>query len=270
MHIWIASRGGLITAFDVATRDVLASVDVGHRVTAMARDGERLVAAGEHRVTTFTGLDADDTETTSLPGTATSVVATGGGTVVLCAGRRPVLVWPESGRQVRVGHQAQALAHGHGCLWLVRQSRPGVLERRDEADGALRAEIEVHRDPQVVVCGRRWIWVATDGPGGIDRVDPATGTLEGTVETDRQPAALAEAHGGVWVVHGSVPRVTRIDPDELIVAATIRVGAGGFGIGTGGGDLWLTQTLASKVCIVDPGRGGVRARFDWDEPFAIC
>lgn len=269
MEIWLASRGGEVTAFDAATRDARVSVDVGHRVAAIARDGARIAVAGDRRLTVLAGSGPGDVTSTTLPGPAGAVVVTASGPVVLCTGRRPALVWTDSGREVRVGSQAQALAHGHGSLWLARQSRPGMLERRDAVTGALDGEVEVHRDPQAVTCGPRWVWVGTDGPGGVDRVDPDALAVSATVEVDRQPAAITEHLGVLWVAHGSVPRITRIDPDSLEVVTTVRVGAGSFGIGVAGRHLWLTQTIASKVCVVDPRRNGVVARFDWDEPYAI-
>lgn len=269
MEIWLASRSGAVSDFDPGSRDVVRSVDVAHPVDTLWRDGDRLWAAGGRSVSAIDVSTGTVESTASVPGRATAVVVAGGEPIVLSTGRRPALTWPRPERTVRVGAQTQALAVGHGSLWLACQRRPGVVERRDPASGEVIGEVEVHRDPQAVACGPRWVWVATDGPGGVDRVDPGSGVVDGSVEVARQPTALREAFGALWVAHGSVPRLTRIDPDTLEVVATVRVGAGSFGIGVAGPDLWLTQTIASKVCVVDARRNGVRARFDWDEPYAI-
>lgn len=270
MGIWLASRSGELAAFDPETREVVCRADVGHPVDALVRDGDLLWVAGDRSVSAVDAGTGVVDSAMAVPGRATSVVVCDGEPVVLSTGRRPALTWPRSDRSVRVGVQAQGLAVGHGSLWVACQQRPGVIEGRDPRTGAVTVEVECHRDPQAVWCGPRWVWVATDGPGGVDRVDPRAGVVDASVEIGRQPTSLLEAFGAVWVTHGSEPRLTRIDPDEPAVAATIRVGAGGFGIGVSGRDLWLTQTLASKVCVVDPRRGGVRARFDWDEPLAIA
>lgn len=270
MDIWIASRSGTVAAFDAGTRDAVVGTDVGHAVDAICREGGVLWVAGGRRVSAVDAATASVESTTAVPGRASSVVVAGGEPVVLCTGRRPVLVWPRTGRTLRVGAQSQSLAAGHGSLWVAIQRRPAVVERRDMATGEITAEIEVHRDPQAIWCADRWVWVATDGPGGVDRVDPRSGKVDASVEIARQPTALREAFGALWVTHGSEPLLTRIDAAIPEVVTTIRVGAGGFGIGATGSDLWLTQTIASRVCVVDPRRNGVLARFDWDEPHAIC
>lgn len=269
MDIWLASRSGTVAAFDAGTRDAVVRADVGHAVDAICREGGVLWAVGARRVSAVDAATASVESTTAVPGRASSVVVAGGEPVALCTGRRPVLVWPRTGRTVRVGAQSQALAAGHGSLWVACQRRPAVVERRDLGTGEVTAEIEVHRDPQTIWCGSRWVWIATDGPGGVDRLDPRSGKVDASVEIARQPTALREAFGALWVTHGSESLLTRIDPAVVEVVTTVRVGAGGFGIGATGRDLWLTQTLASRVCVVDPRRNGVLARFDWDEPYAI-
>lgn len=270
MDIWLASRGGEVAAVDAETREVVRRVDLGHVVDALARDGDLVWAVGDRSLSAVDARTGAVASTATVPGRASSLVVTGGEPVVLATGRRPALAWPRSGRSIRLGWQSQALAAGHGSLWIACQRRPGVIERRDPGTGDVTGEFAVHRDPQAIWVGAKWVWVATDGPGGVDRVDPTTGAVDASVEIARQPTALREAFGALWVTHGSEPRLTRIDPDPLVVTATIRVGAGAFGIGVAERALWLTQALASRVCVVDPRRNGVRGRFDWDAPFAIC
>ncbi|MBX7159210.1 MAG: hypothetical protein K1X95_02880 [Acidimicrobiia bacterium] len=269
MDIWLASRRGVVTCFDVKSRAELCSVDVAHPIDALVRGGGSVWVAGDRALTAVDAASGVVASTEAVAGRASALVIAGGEPVVLSTGRRPALTWPESGRSLRVGAQSQALAAGYGALWVACQRRPAVVERRDPATGEVVAAVEVHRDPQAIWCAHGSVWVATDGPGGVDEIDPATDSVTATVEVPRQPTAVREAFGALWVAHGAEPRLTRVDPDSLEVVASIRVGAGSFGIGVAGGDLWLTQAIASRVCVVDPNRNGVRARFDWDEPFAI-
>ena len=160
---------------------------------------------------------------------------------------------------VRVGTSPNAIAYGHGSLW-VANTDDETLSRIDPRTREVVATIGVGPAVDLAI-GPDAVWTANGIDGTVGRVDPESGVRIATIDlrgddpvVPNTVNAVAVGGGAVWA---AVARsVVRIDPATNRVARVVKLGTTPFFVRYGHGSVWAA-TSAERLLRIEPRTGDV-------------
>jgi YVTN family beta-propeller protein len=160
---------------------------------------------------------------------------------------------------VRVGTSPNAIAYGHGSLW-VANTDDETLSRIDPRTREVVATIGVGPAVDLAI-GPDAVWTANGIDGTVGRVDPVSGVRIATIDlrgddpvVPNTVNAVAVGGGAVWA---AVARsVVRIDPATNRVARVVKLVATPFFVRYGHGSVWAA-TSAERLLRIEPRTGDI-------------
>jgi len=155
------------------------------------------------------------------------------------------------GQVIQVGPGPDALAAGHGAVWVANAGNGTLSEVNSTAGQAVGSPIYVGNGPSGVAVGSS-VWVTLSVDGAIAQIDPTRGTVLHTFSVGTDPTKVAIGYHMVWVTNESVGTVTPINPHHDEALSPIPVGNGPNGIAVGDGGVWVTNSLDGTMSKIDP------------------
>jgi ABC-type transport system substrate-binding protein len=206
---------------DIERREIVGSIDVGGRPSAIAVNGE----------TAWVAVAGDNT--VARVDLATRLVT----------------------RVIDVGQGPTALAVAAGSVWVANSSERS-LTRINEDTLRVADTIDVGNRPIAVAAAEGGIWVANAGDNSLVRVDAATGEPSPPIAVPSGPVALVASDAAVWVVSADAAQATRFDPvTGSAAAAPIALPARPTAAAIDGGSVWVAMQDGTVLRIEgDTGR----------------
>jgi len=245
--LWIALTGdpsGLaadrpLLRLDPATGEVAQEVRLGGEVSALTRDGGRLVAA------------------------VRSVGDDGSGPCRLVAlDWRSGVVVPLGASHLRdtdsrpIDGPVDRLVHAGLSVWGL-DARPGTLLQLDPAT------LAPAYDPIRLSTGRAdglaagagFVWVTATDAGEVVRIDPATRAVA-RVHVGGSPTGIAVAGGNVWIADRAGGKVFRLEPSTLRpTGEAIEIGGTPGALAAAGNVLFVAEQGTGTVARIDARSG---------------
>jgi DNA-binding beta-propeller fold protein YncE len=228
--LWVALSGDPrrpagdrpLLRLDLATGTVAQAVDLGGEVSALARDGGRLIASVKPAGTGELGhrrLVALDWRSG----------------VVLPLGESHL---SDTDARVIDGPVDQVVRAGKS-LWAL-EDRPARLLQLDPSTLTAFPPIRLSSGrTSGLAAGDGFLWVTATDAGEVLRIDPATGAIT-RAHVDGSPVGIAVVGGDVWFADRSNGNVVRLDARSLRpIGDPIPVGAKPTGLGVAGGSLFV-------------------------------
>jgi len=238
--LWMTGVDGELSAVDLSTRKVVASLQVPPAFESMVAAGDGFVAVGNDEVGVVTIID-------SASRSVTGSIKLGTDT--------------EDWRPVDL-----TVAGGHVWVTSVRfdqqTSDPDLVMVIDPVSLEIVARIPTGERPlnPTMIGGR--IWVVNMFSDTVSVIDPASMEVIKTIPVGGNPQSIAVSNGGVWVTNTRDASISAIDPINLVVVATIPVGTslaaaeqgelpGPYTVAGGDGLLWLPMIQDRTVVVVN-------------------
>jgi streptogramin lyase len=108
------------------------------------------------------------------------------------------------------GDAADAIALGHGSLWVSDRSR-NTLSRIDPVSGAAVASVSIGAGPHAVLATEDAVWVANHNDDTVQRIDPERNVVTATAAVPQGPHQLLSHGSQLWLACDAGCIVTRID-----------------------------------------------------------
>ena len=244
-----------VAIIDAASNDVLGSVPVGVRPSAVAA-GEGVVWVANvddesvARVNATTQVVERSIALTSTP----TGLAVGGGYVWIAHGLAgsvsrldpSVNAVSETLQGLAPRSNAGSIAVGEGSAWFA--SGIGTIVR---ITGSETFSSFAGAGPSAVAVGEGAVWVANRGENAVVRINPRTNSVVKTITVGRSPRGLAVGGGVVWVASEDDDVVTRIDA-ESYSTTTITVGDAPGAVAFGADAVWVVNSGDATVSRIDP------------------
>src|SRR3954451_13223985 len=270
--VFAATRGGA-TAEPLAVRDpvallvepksaqVVSSLALPGRPTALANDGERLWLAGAGgRLARLSLRGSPDLETLNAGGTIGGLAVGDGSVWVTDQDTGNVLrIDPAMSKvvdRIRTGNGATATLFAKGSLWVAHQT-DGTVSRIDTPRDAVTRTIPVGQAPRMLAFGAGSLWVADGRLGTITRVDVDTNLPLSSITVGTAPTAIAFGEGSLWVGNARGGGVSRVDPRTARVLTTTGVGRGADAIAVVAHAVWVASTASDLLEQIDARDGHV-------------
>jgi streptogramin lyase len=226
--VWVGNSGGSLQRIDVDARSLAVTVPLDMDAWGVSTaDHGVYVMDGELGIVTRHDLASGDlVATLEVPDRIHAMAASPDATAVLVGDRRELHFFPASStlsRVVTADLGGGDMVLGFGSFWIYHPD--GRLLRVDPASGAIQAEIPVGEGlyfPGISV-GKAAVWLASEDNGEVIRIDPAADRVAARIPLDGAPAHAAEAGGALWVALPQDDAVIRIDPSSGRETARVRV-----------------------------------------------
>jgi virginiamycin B lyase len=226
--VWVGSSGGSLQRIDVAARSLAATVPLEMDAVAVsaADHGVYAMDAELGIVTRHDLASGDLLATLDVPDRIHAMAASPDATAVLVGDRRELHFFPAGSTESRVVTAELGggdMVLGFGSFWIYNPD--GRLLRVDPAAGSIQAEIPVGEGLYFpgISAGEAAVWVASPDDGAVLRIDPVTDQLSARIPVDGAPAHAAEVAGALWVALPQNDAVIRIDPGSGRETARVRV-----------------------------------------------
>jgi YVTN family beta-propeller protein len=269
-----ASGAARLVRFDLATKNIAASIPIGKSPAALTV-GEGSVWVANSGAGTVSRIDP-------VTNKVTGTIRVGKGPEGIAFDRGSVwvanrlsntisVIDPGSNRVVAtipVPSSPATVAAGDGAVLVGRGAGVGGLLRIDEVSrGITQASVPVaFIDFTVVVSEGQGVGWGGGDIGTLVKIDLATGRDIGHIDTGQPVAGMAVGREGVWVATDGLPAVVRlVDPSSGKVTATVPVGSTrheAIWLVEENGSLWVTNADDGTISQVDLGSKRVVHAYD--------
>jgi len=268
VHPGSGSEPGAISVLDVATQEVIDTIEVGVEPSALAIAGTRAYVANfgsdsvsivdlmTHEVIGTIEEIATPTAIALDPaGTRAYVVDAGGAVMVIDTATLSVIA------TVAVGSSPGAIALAPGGSFLYVTNRgSNTVSRLDLASNEVTATIPVGSMPSGVAFhpgGRAY--VTNTLSDSVSVIDAATSTVVATIPVGAGPTGVAAAPDGaeLYVSSFGSASISRINPDSNTVIGTIPFPTIPYGVAFTATHAYVAAYIGSAVVVIDRPTGEV-------------